>query len=65
MHLKEPPVTRVEVPVNGGIARGGEKAPVTIVEFTDFHCPFCKRAQSTVEEVLAKFGDKVTIWTAR
>ncbi len=59
VYLKEPPVTRVEVPLNGGIARGGAKAPVTIGEFTDFHCPFCKRAQSTMEEVLAKFGDKV------
>ncbi len=30
-----------------------------IVEFTDFHCPFCRRARSTVEELLAKFGDEV------
>jgi protein-disulfide isomerase len=59
VHLSAPPVVRVEVPVNGGIARGGATASVTIVEFTDFHCPFCKRAQPTVAEVLAKFGDKV------
>ena len=45
--------------MNGGIGRGPDKASVTIVEFTDFHCLFCKRAQSTVAEVLRKYGDRV------
>lgn len=58
VHLKEPPITRVPVTADG-IARGADKAPVTIVEFTDFHCPYCKRVQSTLSEVLEKFGDKV------
>jgi protein-disulfide isomerase len=59
VHLQAPPVVRVEVPVNGGIVRGGDQAPVTLVEFTDFHCPFCKRAAPIVEELVAKFGDRV------
>jgi protein-disulfide isomerase len=59
VHLKAPPVARVEVSIDGGIARGAENAPVTIVEFTDFHCPFCKRAAPTIAELMAKFGDKV------
>ena len=57
--LVAPPVVRANVPVNGGIAKGSDKAPVTIVEFTDFDCPFCKRVRPTVADLLAKYGDKV------
>jgi protein-disulfide isomerase len=40
--------------------RGSEAAAVTIVEYSDFQCPFCARAEKIVqEEVLAKYGDKV------
>lgn len=39
--------------------RGAEKAPVTIVEFSDFQCPFCARAHSTLDEVLPKHGSTV------
>lgn len=31
--------------------RGNPKAPVTIVEFTDFQCPYCKRSQDTLKQV--------------
>jgi protein-disulfide isomerase len=41
-------------------SRGPESAAVTIVEYSDFQCPFCARAEKIVqEEVLAKYGDKV------
>ncbi|HEV7518200.1 MAG TPA: thioredoxin domain-containing protein, partial [Thermoanaerobaculia bacterium] len=36
-------------------------APVTIVEFADFQCPFCFRLQPTLERVKRKYGDKVRI----
>jgi len=40
--------------------RGGEHAAVTIVEYSDFQCPFCARAETIVqEEVLKEYGDKV------
>lgn len=58
-HLKVPVAPSIELP-KGGVARGNDKAPVRIVEFTDFHCPYCKLAEATVTEVLAKFGDKVS-----
>jgi protein-disulfide isomerase len=54
--LKAP---RVEVSTAGRPARGGEKATVTIVEFSDYECPFCKRAEPTVQKVLKTYGDKV------
>lgn len=54
--LKAP---RIEVSTGGRPVRGGEKAPVTIVEFSDYECPFCKRAEPTVQQVLKTYGDKV------
>src|SRR5262249_6614274 len=34
-------------------------APVTIVEFSDFLCPFCRRAQPTLSAIEKRYGDKV------
>jgi protein-disulfide isomerase len=39
--------------------RGAEQAPVTIVEFSDFECPFCVRAQPTLRRLRETYGDKV------
>jgi protein-disulfide isomerase len=40
-----------KVPVAGSPVLGPAAAPVTIVMFTDFQCPFCKRAVATLEEL--------------
>jgi protein-disulfide isomerase len=40
---------------------GNKSAPITIVEYSDFECPYCKRGYSTLEEVHKKYGDKVRI----
>ncbi len=40
---------------------GPSNAPVTIVEFSDYQCPFCGRAESSVQEILKKYGDKVRL----
>lgn len=61
VHLKRPPVFRAEVPVDGAPVRGPAMAPVTIVEVSDFHCPFCKQVQSTLKQVLERYGDKVKL----
>ena len=39
--------------------RGNRKAAVSIVEFSDTECPFCKRFHPTIKEVAASYGDKV------
>jgi protein-disulfide isomerase len=44
-----------------GPAIGPANAPVTIVEFTDFECPFCSRVVPTLEQVREKYGDKVRL----
>lgn len=38
---------------------GKKDAPITIVEYSDFECPFCKKGYDTVNEVKKKYGDKV------
>jgi protein-disulfide isomerase len=59
VHLQPPPVVRVAVSIDGTPVRGAADAPVTIVEFSDFHCPFCKRAQATLKEILDRYPGKV------
>jgi protein-disulfide isomerase len=45
----------------GAPALGKEGAPVTLVEFSDFQCPFCNRFAPTLKQVEKNFGDKVHI----
>ena len=51
---------RVEVAAEGP-SKGPKNAPVTIVEFSDFQCPFCSRLIPTVDQVTANYGDKVRL----
>jgi protein-disulfide isomerase len=39
---------------------GSPDAPVEIIEFSDFQCPFCARAAPTVKQILDEYGDDVT-----
>jgi protein-disulfide isomerase len=45
--------------IEGMPARGNQNASVTIVEFSDFQCPYCSRGADTMEQVLAKYPDDV------
>jgi protein-disulfide isomerase len=42
--------------------RGPEDAPVTLVEYGDFECPYCGRAEPVVRGLLQEFGDVVYVW---
>jgi Na+/H+ antiporter NhaA len=42
--------------------RGPRKSPVTVVEYGDFECPYCGRAEPAVRELLADFGDVRYVW---
>ena len=44
-----------------GPSKGPASAPVTIVEFSDFECPYCGRGEETVAEVVRVYGDKVRV----
>ncbi len=51
---------RVEVAAVGP-AKGPENAPVTVVEFSDFECPYCARLAPTMDQVVSTYGDKVRV----
>ncbi|HZC46445.1 MAG TPA: thioredoxin domain-containing protein, partial [Candidatus Acidoferrum sp.] len=52
---------RVAVDSSGHPSQGAKDAPITIVEFTDFQCPFCEKTQSTLKDLRTKYGDKIRI----
>ena len=52
---------RVEVAYDPGRVRGNAKAAVTIVEFSDFQCPFCLQAQSILSSLLAKYQGQLKL----
>lgn len=53
----DPP--RFKVDTSTGHFDGPKDAPIQLVEFSDYQCPFCGRSQDTVAKVLAKYSGKV------
>ena len=51
-----------DVDVSGMTAKGPKNTKVTIVEFSDFECPFCVRAYPTVKQVLKEYKDDVKLY---
>ncbi len=49
------------IPIGGSPQRGDPLAPVTIIVFTDFECPYCARGNEAVEAVRRRFGAKVRL----
>lgn len=60
IHRLLPEPVRVAVEATGP-GRGPENAPIKIVEFSDFQCPFCVRFVPVLEQVISKYGDKVRL----
>jgi len=53
----EPP--RQKVAAAGHPSKGPTDAPIELIEFSDFQCPFCQRANPTVEQVLKTYGNRI------
>jgi Na+/H+ antiporter NhaA len=51
-----------EVDLERDHVRGPIDAPVTVVEYGDFECPYCGRAEPVVRELLGDFGDVRYVW---
>lgn len=51
-----------EVVVEKNTSTGAKNGKVTIVEFSDFECPFCIRAFPTVEQILKEYKNDVTFY---
>ena len=56
----EPPRATVPVPASAPTL-GPNGAPVTIVQFVDYQCPYCHRAQNTIDEILSRYPGKVQL----
>jgi len=46
---------------HGSTSRGAAQAPVTLIEYSDFECGFCRVAQGVVREVLAEYPGRVRL----
>jgi protein-disulfide isomerase len=58
--VQELEAPRFEV-ASDGPSLGPASAPVTIVEFSDFQCPYCRRAADVVKQVRERYGDDVRV----
>jgi protein-disulfide isomerase len=58
-----PPAQRREtdIAIDGAPIRGPKDAPITIVAFSDFQCPYCSRAHPTMQRVLATYPQSVRL----
>jgi protein-disulfide isomerase len=55
----QPP--RVGVDYDRNRLRGDAKAPVTIVKFADYQCPYCEKVEASIRELLEKYPGKVNV----
>lgn len=62
LKIAEPDAPKLTVNTDGYPSWGNPKAPVTIVEFSDFECPFCSRALPVLAQIKQEYGpEKVRI----
>jgi protein-disulfide isomerase len=54
-------VERKCVPFEGK-AKGSSKATINIVEYSEFQCPYCGRAQATIDKIIKEYPDKVRVY---
>jgi protein-disulfide isomerase len=59
--LLEPPRINVSLGAGGHPTLGPKNAPVTVIEFADFQCPYCKRSEDAVQEIHKKYGDQIQL----
>jgi protein-disulfide isomerase len=64
IYLEEPAGARVQVDPGKGFTRGAKDAAVTIVEFSDFQCPFCRAATATLHQLMTQYAGKIK-WVFR
>ncbi len=57
--LPYPDLPSIDVSRDDDAVRGDPNAPVTIIEFSDYQCPYCKRNKETMDKIHETYGDKV------
>lgn len=61
INLKKPVRPKVEIPVGNSPVKGPTNAPITLIEYSDFQCPFCARAEVTVKRLLKNYPGKIRL----
>ena len=61
INLTAPKKPRYEIAINGAPIQGPDDAPITIVEYSDFQCPYCARAEKTIKEIQKNYQGKVKV----
>ena len=61
VYIQKPRRPTSNVEVGNAPVMGGKNAKVTIVEFSDFQCPFCSRGAQVMTDLKKKYGDKIQI----
>lgn len=59
-YLSSPP--RMDIATGNLPVKGSANAPITIVEFSDFQCPYCQQGAQTVDKIAKEFKGKVKIY---
>ncbi|OGF64891.1 MAG: hypothetical protein A2Y62_13305 [Candidatus Fischerbacteria bacterium RBG_13_37_8] len=59
--VKETPVDISKINLNNGAIKGDLNAPVKIIEYSDFQCPFCKRAIPIIDQIIKDYGKDVVL----
>jgi protein-disulfide isomerase len=57
----EDTTTVFKVPLEDSPVLGKATAPITIVEFSDYQCPFCTRGHDTIQQLRKEYGDKIRV----
>jgi protein-disulfide isomerase/uncharacterized membrane protein len=57
--LKPPPLPLTQVHIDGAPSQGPEDALVTIVEFSDYLCPACRKGHDTVKRIKEKYDGQI------
>lgn len=58
-HLEPPSEFMLVGNIKTGYLRGNKKAPVILLEFSDYQCPFCGRVQPTISRLINNYKDRV------
>lgn len=61
VYLQEPAGARAQVDTGKGFVRGAKDAAVTIVEFSDFQCPYCQAVVATINQLMAQYAGKIKL----
>jgi predicted DsbA family dithiol-disulfide isomerase len=48
------------VDLTGSPRKGDVNAPIVVVEYSEYQCPFCRKAQATMDELKEKYGDRIS-----